>query len=893
MHSKNHSTCGQVMKSRLNLYKSTSRSTTAVKCPFLLSSIMYKQPTQAPVVSGYLGQITTAQFIHNAQIVGNYVSVLEEVDVQQKLQQKLKPVLGAWLDKDKICLEGTRTAIIKEISQWIHNNDTQIFFLCGEAGTGKSTISHTIGKLFDNCLGSFFCFDRAFSTKRTPSNALCTIAYELGIKFPEIGSKLLQTLEVNPNILESTDIQELWQTLIVNPAQMMVYPGHPVLIVIDALDESGDQGSRAQLLSLFVKNTYGLPGYFHVLVTSSLESDVVAHLQEEKTSYIQSLKVQYMNSIPDIKNDMVQYVCSRMMENEGSGKLKEDQCKFLAEKAGGLFQWAAIVCTSIHGQGKGGLSISEHFDHFMSLSQVSVNSLHALDELYECILNNAFDVHDQDAMVVYKSIMSQVLAAFEPLSQATLQMLQPEGDNDAVSCVLSLMGPLFTGTSESGNAHVKPVHTSVLDFLLDESRSKQFYVDKNQGHHLLANEAFHVMFRDLHFNMGNFETSYMLNSEIKDFENKLSTVIKPEMIYACSFWDLHLYELEPHLSWIPILEKFCYQHSLYWMEVLGLSRQIHVASRAARNVIEFLDKLKDSSNDLRKFLQEIPEFIWNYGIMIMEATPHLYLSGIPFIPKQSSLHIVYQKCCDFKKQAILSGKVNTWLDQQSIIGGHASVVNAVDFSADGKRIVSASGDRLIRIWNAETGKAIGDPLQGHSGKVTSIVFSPDGSRIVSGSDDETVRIWNTMMGRTIGTPLLGHSGWVTSVAFSPDGSRIISGSADQAIRIWNAETGETIGVPLQGHSGRVTSVALSPDGSKIVSGSTDQTIRIWNAETGKAIGDSLQGHSNIVTAVAFSPDGSRIVSGSWDQSLRIWNAETGNSIGDPLEGHSNITPIPF
>ena len=113
----------------------------------------------------------------------------------------------------------------------------------------------------------------------------------------------------------------------------------------------------------------------------------------------------------------------------------------------------------------------------------------------------------------------------------------------------------------------------------------------------------------------------------------------------------------------------------------------------------------------------------------------------------------------------------------------------------------------------------------HPGRVWAAAFSPDGKTILTGSTDNTARLWNADTGEPIGEPLR-HPGGVRAVAFRPDGQVIVTGTGGEgAVRLWNVATGQPIGPPFE-HEQHVNAVAFSPDGKKILVGYYSQMARL-------------------------------------------------------------------
>ncbi|EKM55062.1 uncharacterized protein PHACADRAFT_142939 [Phanerochaete carnosa HHB-10118-sp] len=215
-------------------------------------------------------------------------------------------------------------------------------------------------------------------------------------------------------------------------------------------------------------------------------------------------------------------------------------------------------------------------------------------------------------------------------------------------------------------------------------------------------------------------------------------------------------------------------------------------------------------------------------------------------------------------------------------------VNAVDFSPDGRAIVSSGNDSKIRIWDVPTCTLL-LVLYSHSESILSVKYSPDGARIVSAAGDCTVKIWDSMSGMLLFT-LEGHTKSVRCAVFTPDGRRIISGSNDHSIKLWDAESGACL-VTLTKHQGWVTSIAVSPNGLFLTAGDkfacgSGNSILVLDLASGE-VRQVFTGHTDDVTCIAYNRDGTCIASGSLDGTVRLRYLLTGAiTEAENLEGHS-------
>ncbi len=176
-------------------------------------------------------------------------------------------------------------------------------------------------------------------------------------------------------------------------------------------------------------------------------------------------------------------------------------------------------------------------------------------------------------------------------------------------------------------------------------------------------------------------------------------------------------------------------------------------------------------------------------------------------------------------------------------------VHALALSPDRKVLASSGFDKVIDLWNVETGKPV-KQLEGHTFSVRSLAFLPDG-RLVSGSSDRSVRLWNPA-GNTGEMVLHGHARKVEAVAASPGGRYVASGGEDQTVRVWDAATG-SVALVLHGPPSAVTSLVFGADDSDLYSAHANGDVRRWNLE--QVSGDPQEHLRDMMRVTGLTVDG--------------------------------------
>ncbi|XP_069855142.1 WD repeat-containing protein 88 isoform X1 [Dipodomys merriami] len=210
-----------------------------------------------------------------------------------------------------------------------------------------------------------------------------------------------------------------------------------------------------------------------------------------------------------------------------------------------------------------------------------------------------------------------------------------------------------------------------------------------------------------------------------------------------------------------------------------------------------------------------------------------------------------------------------------ILAGHEHTVSSCHFCVDDTKIISASFDRTVKLWDAFDGIVIQDFEQSPKAPVIECSITADSKRVVASSYDKSVRVWDTETGKLLWK--VRHDTFVLSCKFSPDGKYVVSAlDLDNGICIMDAKDITTVIHVKRHHRRSITACCFDPESRRIASVSLDRCIKIWDVTTQSTLFTIKKAHLNAISNCCFTFSGHFLCTTSWDKSLKIWNVHTGD-----------------
>ena len=477
------------------------------------------------------------------------------------------------------CMAGTRVRILADLEAWASDDlNTKVYWLVGMAGTGKSTILHTLCEILDGkdmLGGSFFC-SRGSENARNARLIIPTIAHSLASTSPCIRSEVIKAIENDPKLAEPTYINLVGQfnKLIHVPIQVSVGTAVKTykIIVIDAVDECTDLQFVSSLIRLILESASSIPLKIFIAsrdeplirraFTSLPRLQTAFYLHEaDKDMVKDDIRIYLEKSLAEIKADRGDTLDTWPPQSEISA---------LLDRSGTLFIYAATAIRYISQGGllyyKSGLSAMANGDIKSSKLQTST-----IDGLYEHILDQACELKEESEVIPMRQLVSMVVFLRNPLSIRPISSLS---GIDAHLCLSPLTSVIHIPTQVE--AAVTPFHASFPDFITDPTRCKRkrdppFYaIVASESHEMLALKCLEQMNCSLKYNIcevpKELTVSRMGTTNSPENSGKISEVLK----YSCIHWASHFFEAQ--LSGddlIDALDTFLHEHLLHWMECLS------------------------------------------------------------------------------------------------------------------------------------------------------------------------------------------------------------------------------------------------------------------------------------------------------------------------------------
>lgn len=240
---------------------------------------------------------------------------------------------------------------------------------------------------------------------------------------------------------------------------------------------------------------------------------------------------------------------------------------------------------------------------------------------------------------------------------------------------------------------------------------------------------------------------------------------------------------------------------------------------------------------------------------------------------EDSVNVVrFSPSGDYIAAACANGQLLLWRTDVDIpeltryirLNAHNEPATGLDFSPDGKFIVSTGQDFTVRVWQLEND--FQSTLVGHSEPVMGVDVSPDGQTIASGGIDRTVKLWH--VNGTLLRTFTGSQKMVRAVRFGPRNRILAWASHDGTVSLLPLD-GTTPPVIYGPEEAGINDLDFTPDGSRLITAGLIGNIRIREVPGGRLLRDYfVKEREGATWGVRFGPEG-EFISTSADGKARI------------------------
>ena len=340
------------------------------------------------------------------------------------------------------------------------NSKNRAFVISGLAGMGKSVIAAAMCKKFAKHVAACHFFQYNNSKYNNPKLFLQSLAWQVCTCFPAYKEALINILSGKlAQSLDDMNVEGLFSTLFKEPLSDVDGPGKPILIVLDALDESV-KNEREELVHLISNHLHKLPSYIRFVITTRPEKNLIDRLEKLNPLYIRG-------DDPRNLHDLKMVLEERILQASPS---KAELIDRLAEKSDGLMLYSFFL-SEIYNEDPSTFSvdnlpngIGEHYEGYFRRLESELGLLEISDDKFIALL-------------------SALAVSREPLPDSFVQsLLGVENSPRRMQKVRKAISSLLVINEDKS---ISFFHKSLRDWLVDHS-DHDYSVDVQDGHKTLC-----------------------------------------------------------------------------------------------------------------------------------------------------------------------------------------------------------------------------------------------------------------------------------------------------------------------------------------------------------------------------------------------------------------------